>query len=808
MLKNHFILAFRHLLKQKMYSAIKIGGFALSIAACLLIALYIRDELSYDQSYPDTGRIYRITGEYKNTGKLETGADWPAPMAKALKEDFPEVAIAGRLMPHELFYGAGSNEVRRTDVVENNYEDRFTYADQAMLEILQLPMIYGDRAHALAGPNTMVITKKKADKYFPNENPVGKTLILNNDKSRVYTIGGVIQDLPATSHIQYDFWLTLSGHQFWPGEQTLWTAQNYYTYVLLKPGTHAAQLQGKLGLLLKKYFIPALRKDGNTEVESIEKNSRFLLQPISDVHLGYGIDDELPHGDPRFVWLFGSIACFILVLACINFINLSTAKSANRAREVGLRKVVGSTRGSLVRQFLAESLLFSCLSFMGALLLAAALLPYFNALSAKSLTIPWGAWWLLPTILGAALVVGILSGLYPSFYLSSFKPIQVLKGVVSRGSKNSLLRNALIVFQFATSIILIISTIIIYEQMQFILHRKTGFDKDQVVLIQGAYTLENEVKSFKNELLKQPPVKSVSVSDFLPVSGTKRNGNTFWKEGKQKEESGVSAQSWTVDDDYLSTMGMKLTAGRNFSFDIPSDSQAVIINQAMAARLNLKDPVGKRVTTGWATFNVIGVVEDFHFESMRTNIQPLSMHLGNSPSIISVKVNTGDIKKALSSITAVWKRYAPNQPIRYTFLDESYANMYADVQRMGQIFSSFAVLAIIIACLGLFALSAFMAEQRTKEIGIRKVLGASVRGITTLLSKDFVRLVIIAIVIASPVTWWAMNQWLRDFAYHISISWWMFLAAGCMAVLIALVTVSFQSVKAALENPVKNLRAE
>ncbi|HEX9509803.1 MAG TPA: ABC transporter permease [Puia sp.] len=808
MLKNHFTIALRHLQKQKMYSAIKIGGFALSIAACLLIALYIRDELSYDRSYPDTARLYRITGEYDHDGKIETGADWPAPMAKALREDFPEVERSGRLMPHELFSGAGSNEIRRAEATQNNYEDKFTYADQDLLEMLKLPMLYGDRAHALAGPNTMVITKRKADKYFPHENPVGKTMILNNDKTRIYTIGGVLPDFPATSHIQYDFLLTMTGYQLWSGEQQDWMSSNYYTYVLLKPGANAAQLQSKLGLLLKKYYIPALEKEGNKDAAKLEQRSKFLLQPIANVHLGSGIDDELSHGDMRFIWLFGAIACFILTIACINFINLSTAKSANRAKEVGLRKVVGSTRGSLVWQFLSESLLFSFFSFALALLLAGALLPYFNTLAAKSLTIPWKEWWLLPAVLGAALVIGILAGLYPSFYLSSFQPIQVLKGVMSRGSKNSYLRSGLIVFQFATSIILIISTIVIYSQMQFILHRKIGFDKDQVVLIQGAHTLDKEVQHFKTELLKLPEVKNVSISDFLPVAGTKRNGNSFWREGKTKEESGVGAQSWTVDDDYLKTMGIRLAAGRNFSLDIASDSQAVLINQTMASRLNLKDPVGKKISTLWATFNVIGVMEDFNFESIRTNIEPLCMHLGNSPTILSVKANTKDMSKFLSAITGVWKTFSPSQPIRYTFLDESYANMYADVQRMGMIFTSFSVLAIIIACLGLFALSAFMAEQRTKEIGIRKVLGASVSGITALLSKDFVKLVVLSIVIASPITWWAMNKWLQDFVYHISLSWWMFLLAGCLAVLIALITVSFQSVRAALENPVKNLRAE
>jgi putative ABC transport system permease protein len=810
MFKNYFKIALRQLRKQKMYSIIKIGGFALSIAACLLIALYIRDELSYDKSYPDANRIFRVTGEYDNNGKIETGADWPAPMARALKEDFPEVQESGRLMPHELFYGAGSNEIRRSDKIENNYEDKFTYADQDMLDILKIPMLYGDRAHALTEPNTMVISKRKADKYFPHENPIGKVMILNDDKNKLYKISGVMQNFPTTSHIQYDFLLTMTGYELWPGEQTTWMASNYPTYVLLKPGADAAQLQSKLKLILKKYYLPVMKQNGYKQAEDFEKKAKLLLQPIADVHLkSYNIDDGLEKGDIRFVWLFGGIACFILLIACINFINLSTAKSANRAKEVRLRKVVGSTRGSLVQQFLTESLLFSMISFVLGILLAALSLHYFNILSAKSLTFPWKAWWLFPIIIAASILIGILAGIYPSFYLSSFKPINVLKGQVSRGAKNSILRNGLVIFQFTTSIILIISTLVIYRQTHYILNKEPGFDKDQVMLIQGANTLGDKIKSFKDELLKISQIKSVSISDYLPVSGTKRDGNTFYKEGKTKVDIGVGAQKWRVDYDYIKTMGMKITEGREFSKDMASDSSAVIINKTMAEKLGLKNLLGQQITNGWEHFRVIGVMEDFNFESMKQSVDPLCVVLGSyNSSIISVKMNGADAKNMIASVTSVWKSFSPSQPIRYTFLDESFANMYADVQRMARIFTSFAVLAIIIACLGLFALSAFMAEQRNKEIGIRKVLGASVSSITTMLSKYFVKLVILSILIATPIAWWAMTKWLQDYAYRVVISWWMFALAGLLAVLIALLTVSFQAIKAAVANPVASLRSE
>ena len=510
------------------------------------------------------------------------------------------------------------------------------------------------------------------------------------------------------------------------------------------------------------------------------------------------------------MWLFGAIACFILIIACINFINLSTAKSANRAKEIGLRKVVGSYRIGLIKQFLTESLMYSVFSFILGIIIAVILLPFFNTVAGKSLTIPWTQWWLLPVMVVAALVIGIVAGLYPSFYLSSFKPIEVLKGQLSRGTKNSILRNGLVVFQFATSIILIISTLVIYKQTHYILHKESGFDKDQVMLIQGTNTLGDKTKSFKDDLLKLSQVQSVSVSDFLPISGTKRNGNTFYKEGRVKEDPGQGGQYWNVDYDYIKTMGMKLTEGRNFSRDMASDSAAVVINQRMVEKLGLKNPVGARITNSYQVFTVIGVVQDFNFESVKQEVGPVCMvaNKDNQASIISVKINGKDAAKSVTAISALWKSFAPNQPVRYTFMDESFANMYADVQRTGNIFTSFAVLAIIIACLGLFALSAFMAEQRNKEIGIRKVLGASVVGITSMLSKDFVKLVVIAIVIATPVAWWAMTKWLQDFAYRIAVSWWMVGLAALVSIIIALITISFQSVKAAVMNPVKSLRSE
>jgi putative ABC transport system permease protein len=420
--------------------------------------------------------------------------------------------------------------------------------------------------------------------------------------------------------------------------------------------------------------------------------------------------------------------------------------------------------------------------------------------------------WLLPAFITGAVVIGLIAGIYPAIYLSSFRPVEVLKGNRSRGAKNSALRSGLVVFQFTISIILIMSTVLIDRQMKYVLTKKLGYDKDQVMLLQGAHTLGENVIALKNELIRLPEVKSATISSFVPVdipqAGTKRNGNAFFNEGGKGIDPPVGGQRWEVDHDYVKTMGLKLISGRNFSKDIQSDSQAVVINQTMAEALHLKDPIGKRITNGWGTWPVIGVVEDFHYESMKEYIQPLCLVIGRSSNIVSVKMSSSDMPAAIASVSKIWKQFSPNQSIRYSFLDQQYAHMHEDVKRMGLIFSCFAILAIIIACLGLFALSAFMVEQRNKEISIRLVLGASLKSIFNLLTFNFVKLVLIAFVIATPIAWYGMNVWLQDFSYKIDIAWDSFLIAGAASVMIALGTISYQSVKAALTNPVNGLRSE
>ena len=809
MLQHYLKIAWRNLTKQKMYSSIKVGGFALGIAACFLITLFIVDELSYDKHYQKGDRIYRLINVETDPQDFGKWTFFQAQIGEVLRNDFPEIENAGRMI-HQNWYNAGSNQLKVGGDNQSIYEEGFAYADQEWLDILEIPMVYGDAAHALSEPNSIVLSKRKADKYFPDQDPVGKSIFLNNDMSNPFVIGGVMENFPSNSHFSSDFLITLTDVEFWNGEQTSWCCSNYQAYLLVRPGTDIASLEEKLLAIRDNYLLPHLQADGDVYADKLQQYRQYELQKVSDIHLNsQNISDGLHHSDIKIVWLFGATSVFILLLACINFINLSTAKSANRAKEVGLRKVVGSYRGNLVRQFMTESIVFSFFSLAIGILLAWILLPYFNLLADKTLAFPWMEWWLVPMLLGSIVVIGFFSGVYPSMYLSKFKPIDVLSGALVRGSKSSKLRSTMVIFQFATSIVLIICTFITYQQMDFLLHTELGYSKEQVVLIQGANTLGDKRKVLKEELLKLASVDKVTQSNYLPVSGTKRDQNSFWKEGRSKIDQGVSAQKWYVDEDYIDALEMKLVAGRGFSSEIASDSAAIIINQTMAKELGLVEPLGTRITNEFQpTFHVIGVLEDFHFESMKRNLGALALVYSQFGSIVSVKVNAENMSETLTEMTVLWESVMPDQPIRYTFLDQSYAIMYEDVNRTGRIFTAFSILAIVVACLGLFALSAFMVEQRGKEISIRKVLGASLASIFNLLTLDFLKLVLIALAIAVPIGWYLMKNWLDDYMYSIEISWSVFVFSGLVAIFIAVLTISLESIKAAIANPADMLRSE
>lgn len=797
---NNLKLAWRSFKRDQLYSWIKISSLAIGGAVCILIALLVRNELNYDKHYRNTNRIYRLVKFDENKGKIRNSVYMPAALAKALMNDYPEIEKAGRICNIEVF-GAGGNQIRVEGKLDNSYEKGVVFADQEALEILEAQYIYGNPQNALNEVNSMVITKSQADKFFPNENPIGKTILLNNEIKNPYNITGVIKDFQENSHLdQYKYFISLQNihKRLGEGEQNSWSGNRYITYCLVKEGADITSLEKKLENIVSRYD------------ETIKSKKKYELQPVTDIYLNREQvpDDMQSHGDIQFVLILSAIAACILILACINFINLFLAKSGSRAKEVGFRKTIGAKRNSIVFQFISESIFYSFISVFAGAALAWIFLPYFNNLSSKSLTMPWKEWWFFPLIIFISVVVGTIAGFYPSFFLSRIEPTKVLKGKLYQPKKISGVFSSLVVFQFAASIMLIICTTIVYNQMHFIMNKKVGFEKDQVLVLKSTNTLGTTINTFKNELLTIPNVQSVSISSFLPMEKTKRNSDGFWAEQNGREAS-VVAQIWTVDSDYTETLGMNIIEGREFSRQLTLDNRAAIVNQTMAKELNLKNPLGAQIVNNEGQhWEIVGVVEDFNFESLKTSISPLFLVLGNSSEFITIKLKTSDIKTTLSSIEQKWTEFSPNQSIRYSFLDQEFASMYNDTKRMGSIILNFTFLAIFIACLGLIALSQFTIKKRTKEIGIRKINGAKVSEILTMLNKDFIKWVGIAFIVSCPIAYYSMNKWLENFAYRTSISMWIFTFALVFAMGIALLTVSWQSWRAATQNPVESLRYE
>lgn len=805
MFRNHLKIAWRSIKKERLFTFIKVGGFAVGIAACLLIALFIKDELNYDRHYAKTDQIFRVVLQAEIDGEMKKSTHFPLPMAKTLEADFPEIKKAGKIYGSTLSSG-GKRAFRSGDDTQNIFEKGFLYGDQNIFEILEIPLVHGDPKRALKDPGNIVISESKAEKYFFNGEALGQTLILDDNASRPYTITGVMPDFPSNSHLDFDFLLPIEDSNL------SWTSQNYFTYVLLDEKSDVEELQNKMRSILENYIIPAqIQRGRDASFIEVLKSIEYKLQPISDIHLESDIEmaDGLQHGDLRFVWLFAAIAGFILILACINFINLSTAKSASRAKEVGLRKTVGAFKNNLVAQFLTESVLFSIISFIIGVVTAWLLLPVFNSIAEKTIVMPWATWSFIPVLFISALIIGVIAGLYPAFYLSAFRPVNVLKGSLGTTGKSGKLRSGLVIFQFATSIVLIIGTLVIYEQMDFILKKELGYDKEHIVILEGASVLGSKSDNFKKQLLELPQVQQVSNGDYLPVDGSRRNQTTFNLIGEGSENSGVLSQTWRIDYDYIKTFGIQIVQGRDFSVEFASDSvNSIIINQKMAFDLGLKNPVGKQVDNNYQHWTIVGVVEDFHFKSLKEDISPVALTIGNDIGTIAVKIHSRNIKESLTAIGVIWDQNVPNQSLSYSFLDQRFTQMHKDVQRMGKIFNSFALFAIFVACLGLFALSAFMVEQRRKEISIRMVLGAPFKSIYQLLTLDFMKLILIAVAIAIPFGRHIMNLWLEDFAYRIDIGWQVFLSAGTIALIIAILTISYQSISAALIQPLKSLRTE
>ncbi|MEQ9425872.1 MAG: ABC transporter permease [Cyclobacteriaceae bacterium] len=808
MLQSNITMAFRNLLKYKFYSGLNISGLALGLASCIFILIWVTDELSYDKFYENSERIYRVSSDLKFLDNKYDMAVTPAPMAEAFKMEFPEIIESGRLR------NRGGVTFKKGDRLID--QDGVLYADNSILRIFSFEILHGDREKALLEPNTLVITESVAVKFFDESNPVGKSMESLGGKQ--FRIDAVIKDTPENSHFHPKMFISNEGDP--QSKDGIWLSNNYFTYFLLDENNDPTALQAKFESVYPKYFGPQLEQFVGAGWDAMIQSGshvNYFLVGLEDIHLYSHQDIEIePNGDIQYVYMFGAIGLFILIIACINFMNISTARATIRGKEVGVRKVLGSMRSQLIAQFLTESVLFSFLALIIAVILTYTLTPFFENLTGKVVINPFfnqNQLW-MPLIAGT-FVIGLIAGIYPAFVLSGFKPVKVMKGQLRSGKSASVIRGVLVVFQFAMSIILIVGTVVVYKQLNFVQNKNLGFDKDGVIVLNSTATLGTKIQSFKEELLANPQIESVSVSGYLPT-GEWRSDTAFQPEGASSDEDIVGIQVWGVDHDYVKTMGMEIVAGRDFSEDMVSDSTAVIMNMTAIKRFGYEEnPIDKKIKplgsfqgTGQTELTIIGVIDDFHYDSMHDNIGPLMIYLKSDPSVMAIRFNGENVKNVVAEIESKWSEFNPNHPLDYDFMDRQYAAKYEAEERLGTIFTVFGVFAILIACLGLFGLSSFTAEQRRKELGIRKVLGASVSNLLGLLFQGYTKLLVISIVLGLPIAYYLMNQWLQDFAYHTEIGIGLLVVSAFVAMVIAWLTVSFQSLRAARVNPADNLRYE
>jgi len=802
MLKNYFNVAVRNILKHKFFSAINILGMTIGVAACLLIILYISDELSYDRFHANAERIYQVGLHGKIGGQDIRVSNTCPPMAAALVAEIPEVESATRITP---FYERPA--VKYKDKVLT--EEKVFYADSNFFEFFSFKLIEGDKKTALKEPNSVVLTEDMAKKYFGEESPLNKLMVIGSDNTS-FKVTGVAANVPSNSHVKFN--MLISSESTDNLRQGIWLNNFMYTYFTLRPNASIEQVNSKYEDLVAKYVGPEIERFmGTTLAQMREQEGEYgyFSTKLTDIHLHATTPDGIePGGNMTYIYFFGAIGIFIIVIACINFMNLSTARSAGRAKEVGLRKTLGSLRGQMIGQFLAESTLYSGLAVGLALVACYFLLPYFNLLSGKVLDMHvFASPLFMGGIFALILVVGLVAGSYPAFYLTSFSAVEVLKGKVRAGMKTKGVRSLLVIFQFALSIFLIIFTLVVYQQIQYMQEKNLGIDKNNVLVIQNTGRLGTNKEAFKNSLAQQTGIVKMSYSNntFPGVNNT-----TVFKAGGSDQDHIMGV--FYADQDQMDVIKFELKEGRYFSKEFPSDSTAIVLNESAVKEFGFTNPIGEEILyngSGPTTehLKVIGVIRNFNFESFKTEVRPISIRYAASANNLLIRYE-GSAKDVVANVEKLWKQHAANEPFEYIFLDESFDELFRAEQRMGNIFSIFSALAIFIASLGLFALAAFTSEQRTKEIGIRKAMGASVVGLTVLLSKEFTRLVVIAFVPAALAGWYISNQWLQGFAYRVEVSPLILLISGLAAIIIAWVTVSFQSVKTASTNPVDSLRYE
>jgi len=821
MLKNYLKIAVRNFVKHKLYSFINVCGLAIGLACVLFILLWVRDEISFDRFHKNANVIYRMNWDFKFNNNEGIGPGTPPPLAATLTNEIPEVVAATRVFPVSKMIVRYENKFFNEPLIRGVEANFFEFFDFEMLS--------GNSQTALAEPNSVILTDEAAAKYFGNEPALGKILTIGEEKlvfgkkmyRNAFKVTGIVKSPPHNSHLQFDLLTSISSHPEVAYFDWSWFWMQVTTYAKLKTGVSTSAVEAKIPALVKKHAPAAFKRVGSSYDELIANGGRwnFVFQPLTDIYLGSGQTGNRlgPVGNKVYVYIFSTIAVFILLIACINFMNLATARSANRAKEVGVRKALGSKKSMLVGRFLVESIAFSAIAMPLALFLVELFIAPVNQLSGKNLQLnlfdpPW-----LPVVLILlALLVGVVAGSYPGFYLSSFRPVQIFKGAIRAGGKSQKLRNALVVFQFAITIGLIVCTLLVQKQMDFVHQSDLGFNKEGVVAISNDnHRLGNQTEAFKERLKSNSRFLNASIATAVPpYYGFEDSYNA---EGKGGEQIELQLNSYMADDDFLATLGIEIVQGRGFSKEFSTDAAGVLLNESAVKYFGWDDPLGKTLTYPGGdnrNYKVIGVMKDFNFMTLHSPITPFALfhNASNSYEIpnscVVVRIPRIDPANSLELLESEWKTFAPTMPFEYKFLDEGFDEQYLAEQRLGKIFLIFSVLTIFIACIGLLGLAAFATEQRTKEIGVRKVLGASVPNLVALLSKDFSKWVLLANLIAWPVAYFAMNEWLQDFAYRINIGWWVFALAGGLAFLIALLTVSTQAIKAALANPVEALRYE
>ncbi|GAB3985001.1 ABC transporter permease [Spirosoma terrae] len=798
MFRNYIKIAFRNLMKHKTFSFINIVGVAVGLACFLLIAIYVKNELVYDRYNTKADRIYRVTRTFLSSEGVATLklAQLAPPFAPLIRQDFPEIEEVVRTLDEDALIRYGEHAFHERDIF---------FAESNIFKVFDIQVVAGNANYALANPFSIMLSRPMAEKYFGRGNPIGKTVRLENQFD--LTVTGVFNPLPTQSHFHPSFLVsfnTFNDSRVYGAEQlrTNWGNNSFNTYLLLKPGGDPQRIETAFPAFQDKY-VPG----GNASTWSV-----LNLQKLTDIHLRSHTDSEVePTGDIRYIYLFSAIGLFILLIACINYMNLATARSAGRAKEVGMRKVVGALRTQLISQFLNESFLLVFFALGIAIFLVMLCLPTLSEFTKKELSVSQLIDPVFVSVLiGITLLTGLVAGSYPAFFLTSFRPLGVLKGQIASTMRSGKLRQVLVVTQFSIAIVLIISTAIVYNQMKYIQNYHLGYAKDQVLVLSDLGDSTTNYDVLKQQLMQTGVVRNMGRSSRIPSGRLLDSQEAKVMKGDSLAPVNINLRGLYVDYDFIPTYQIKMAAGRNFSRNYSTDTAMVVLNETAVHRLGWtpEQAIGKLFYYGESKGQIIGVTNDFHFESLHQQLSAVAMILQpNTLNWLSVPIQ-GDVPTAVSQVETVWKRFFPNRPFEYQFLDERFNKLYAREQTQQTLFSIFAGIAILISCLGLFGLSMFIAEQRTKEIGIRKVLGASVPSLVRLFSTDFLKLVLVALVIATPLAWYAMYNWLNDFAYRTTIHWWIFLLAGGLTVLIALLTVSVQSIKVALMNPVKSLRSE